>query len=380
MDATKVKSGLQQQDSQEVNVEMIDTEQTSEDDEVVDIVDDKEGDQTQDDNEDPILREIPVFLTNELLNRIHILQFHSKPSHLPVFNENSTKTTEENILDIKYEPISNKFKITTGINTKSKFYDKQKTLGSIRKEKEVSFIKEEDDDDGQDKEETSKHDSKSKLNKHFYESSSVDKLSECQNYAVGLFDGEAIHITPLTSILQMNTIFPYLNIQQTTESTEDEPPPSKKSDTSSTPNTKPGVAAAKTSATDTEDESATKIQVKFKNLNVGLIDKESIDDPKRKVGMKQKYSVFSKKVESVPWIELECAGFDEEEFHKLALDITDEDELWGEGEIEEDEDNNATSSSSSQNVGDIEYASAVASQQQQSVYLQTPLIIKEEKA
>ena len=66
---------------------------------------------TTEDESDPIVKEIPVFLSQTLAQNLLLFQYPVRPSNLPY------DRTTTSVLDAKFKPEQQKVQLTLGINT-----------------------------------------------------------------------------------------------------------------------------------------------------------------------------------------------------------------------------------------------------------------------
>ncbi|XP_030749285.1 DNA-directed RNA polymerase III subunit RPC5-like [Sitophilus oryzae] len=165
------------------------------------------------DEDDPVVKEIPLIHSTKLESILHLVQFPLKTKSCQ--NENVIKKC-------LYKPENKELMLEMSINTESPNFD------SGRAELIANEI------DG---------DASSKNNKKpYFENEIVDKVflksvgctKDSENYAIAAYNGREVHITSITDVYQLRPYFPYLDkglkrkkdILNNAESDEEEAGPS----------------------------------------------------------------------------------------------------------------------------------------------------------
>ncbi|CAG9770968.1 unnamed protein product [Ceutorhynchus assimilis] len=144
------------------------------------------------DDDDPVVREIPIIHAKKLEEMLYLFQFPFKRKNC---------TDEEVIKKCKFKPENQEVMLEMAINTESPNFDSGR----------AELIAHEIDGD---------INSKTRKDKNIYfENEIVDKVflksSQCvkdgDNYAVAAFNGKEIHLTSIKEIYQFRPHFPYLD-------------------------------------------------------------------------------------------------------------------------------------------------------------------------
>ncbi|XP_076764759.1 DNA-directed RNA polymerase III subunit RPC5-like [Xylocopa sonorina] len=141
---------------------------------------------------DPVVKEIPVFLSKSLADKLFIFQYPVRPSgegyDNAIFLKSCIKPENQEVL------------LEVAIDTHSVNYDQSKG--------EQIAINADGDANAEQEDEERAFDS-TLMNKTVLQSSRA--LPDCSNYAVGVFQEGEFHITPLRGIIQMRPQFNYLD-------------------------------------------------------------------------------------------------------------------------------------------------------------------------
>lgn len=141
---------------------------------------------------DPVVAEIPVYLSKTLLDKLYVLQYPVRPcSHS---YDNAT------VLKTKIRPQSGHVEIEMGLRTRGPTYDKSKGE-QIAYNVDGAYREMRDSED------------------NFYKSNVMDKivltsskaLSDTSRYAVGVVRDNSLHLTPITTVLALRPSFSYLD-------------------------------------------------------------------------------------------------------------------------------------------------------------------------
>ncbi|XP_054003978.1 DNA-directed RNA polymerase III subunit RPC5 [Hylaeus anthracinus] len=141
---------------------------------------------------DPVVKEIPVFLSKTLADKLFILQYPVRPVKEGYDDATFLKTS--------IKPENQEVLIEVAIDSHSVHYDESKGE-QIALNADGDSKTDQDDDD------------------RAFESNRMDKtvlqssraLPNCSNYAVGVFQDRELHLTPLRGIIQMRPQFNYLD-------------------------------------------------------------------------------------------------------------------------------------------------------------------------
>ena len=159
---------------------------------------------TTEDESDPIVKEIPVFLSQTLAQNLLLFQYPVRPSNLPY------DRTTTSVLDAKFKPEQQKVQLTLGINTSCANYDTSKgeqialnVDGTSRKSEEEKTFREGIMD-------------KISL-------SSTKAIKNANNYAVGIYNGSELHLTPIRGVVSLKPSLNYLDKGDKTAKAEGRP-------------------------------------------------------------------------------------------------------------------------------------------------------------
>nr|CAG4647122.1 EOG090X07NA [Megafenestra aurita] len=144
------------------------------------------------DKNDPVIKEIPVFLSKNLLHKLYVFQY-------PLCSV-SVETEKPNIIASRIKPILQEVELEIEISTKTQNYDKSKG--------EQICI----NADGSDKHERPDH-------QNFFKGSFMDKITFTSTkallnpgrFAIGILTDGEIHFNPVHGILHVKPSFPYLD-------------------------------------------------------------------------------------------------------------------------------------------------------------------------
>ncbi|XP_014467862.1 PREDICTED: DNA-directed RNA polymerase III subunit RPC5 [Dinoponera quadriceps] len=137
--------------------------------------------------EDPVVKEIPVFLSKTLQDKLYLVQYPLLP--MRDGSENFT------VLKSSFKPENQELQLELEVDVENNNYDQIKGAQFILNAK-----------------------NESKKNESIYDSDLLDKtilssaqsVVDCTNYAIGIFQNEEFHITPVKGILEMRPQFDYL--------------------------------------------------------------------------------------------------------------------------------------------------------------------------
>ncbi|XP_043265801.1 DNA-directed RNA polymerase III subunit RPC5 [Colletes gigas] len=141
---------------------------------------------------DPVVKEIPVFLSKTLADKLFIFQYPVRPAHEGYDNSTFLKTS--------IKPRNQEVLIEVAIDTHSVNYDQSKG-------EQIAISADGDSKGNQD-------DSNKAFNSNFMDKTVLQSsraLPNCSNYAVGIFQDGELHLTPLRGIVQMRSQFNYLD-------------------------------------------------------------------------------------------------------------------------------------------------------------------------
>lgn len=141
---------------------------------------------------DPVVAEIPVYLAKTLAQQLYVLQFPVRPR--------SHNYDESTILKTKIRPRSGQIEMELGLHTRGATYDKSKGE-QIALNVDGAFRDKRDSED------------------NFYKSNVMDKLvltstkalSDCSRYAVGVVRDSGLHLTPIASVFALRPSLAYLD-------------------------------------------------------------------------------------------------------------------------------------------------------------------------
>ncbi|KZC05614.1 PREDICTED: DNA-directed RNA polymerase III subunit RPC5 [Dufourea novaeangliae] len=141
---------------------------------------------------DPVVKEIPVFLSKTLAEKLFIFQYPVRPA-----KEGYDNAT---VLKSSIKPQNQEVLMEVAIDTHSVNYDQSKGE-QIAINADGDARSEQDDDDRA-------------FDSHFMDKTVLQSsrvLPNCSNYAVGVFQDGELHLTPVTGVVQMRPQFNYLD-------------------------------------------------------------------------------------------------------------------------------------------------------------------------
>lgn len=140
---------------------------------------------------DPVVKEIPVYLSKTLADKLFVFQYPVRPSGEGYDNATFLKSS--------IKPENQEVRIEVSIDIHNVNYDKSKG-------KQIAINADGDANTSQDDE---KAFDSNIMDKVVLQSSRV--LPSCSNYGVGIFQDGELHITPLKGIIQLRPGFDYLD-------------------------------------------------------------------------------------------------------------------------------------------------------------------------
>ncbi|XP_034942315.1 DNA-directed RNA polymerase III subunit RPC5 [Chelonus insularis] len=205
-------------------------------------------------NDDPVIKEIPVFLSKNLAEKLFIFQYPIKPASKGYDNEKFLKSS--------IKPENQEVRIEVAIDHNSINYDKKKGQ-QIALNADGPIDKFEDDNENR-----------------IFESNIMDKtilqssraVPDCQHYSIGVYQDGELHITPLKSILQLKPQFDYLDDSSKTKE-----------------------EAEKKNSHETEEEEVKQVNVKFARQKSEITKKKQ----------EQSFQQHAKKISEEQWINTE---------------------------------------------------------------------------
>ncbi|XP_076234068.1 RNA polymerase III subunit E [Calliopsis andreniformis] len=145
-----------------------------------------------DSENDPVVKEIPVFLSKTLADKLFIFQYPVRPAREGYDNATFLKSS--------IKPENQEVLIEVAIDTHNVNYDHSKG-------EQIAINADGDPKTDQDDEE--KAFDSNLMDKTVLQSSRA--LPNCSNYAVGIFQDGELHVTPLRGVIQMRPQFNYLD-------------------------------------------------------------------------------------------------------------------------------------------------------------------------
>ncbi|KAK9754708.1 RPC5 protein [Popillia japonica] len=141
--------------------------------------------------EDPVVKEIPIYLSKKLEDELYVFQYPLQPRFLK---------NDANVRKAYFKPANQEVKLEVELNTESPNFDPVKAEDIAR---EVDSNKE----------------AKKGEKEVFFENDIMDKitLQSCKavkdprKYAVGLYNGKELHLTPLKGFIQLRPSFSHLD-------------------------------------------------------------------------------------------------------------------------------------------------------------------------
>lgn len=156
--------------------------------------------------DDPVVSEIPVFLAKTLAQQLYLFQYPVRPCTLP----NDPETTS--VMDSRIKPNQQKVELTIGLNASCPNYDKSKGE-QIALNVDGSTSNQKSDD-----EITYGRGIMDRITL-----SSQKSVKDPSRYAVGIFNGSELHITPLKGIVSLKPTMNYLDKSDRTAKAEGRP-------------------------------------------------------------------------------------------------------------------------------------------------------------
>ncbi|KAK8387061.1 hypothetical protein O3P69_018014 [Scylla paramamosain] len=228
---------------------------------------------------DPVVAEIPVYLSKTLLDKLYVLQYPVRPC--------SHSYDDATVLKTKIRPQSGHVEIEMGLRTRGPTYDKSKGE-QIAYNVDGAYREMRDSED------------------NFYKSNVMDKivltsskaLSDTSRYAVGVVRDNSLHLTPVTTVLALRPSFSYLD-QADKRGRQDRKDATGEEDSD-------------------EEEKAKKVTVRF----------EKPETEKSRKAKEKSYGFLLRKIHEEPWIEVDYhkSGGEHSEFEKRKLYCLYEDE------------------------------------------------------
>jgi len=168
----------------------------------------KEGKKSeQDEEDDPVVHEIPVYLAKSLANQLYLLQYPVRPCRMSY----DTST----VLSAKVKPKQKKVEVTMALNTECTNFDNSKgeqialnVDGADAKDRAGG---------GADDDETMVF-PEGQMDRLVL--SSTQALQDTNRYAVGILDANEFHLTPLHAVLSLRPNFEYLDKSDKTAKAE----------------------------------------------------------------------------------------------------------------------------------------------------------------
>lgn len=143
-----------------------------------------------DEDEDYVVEEIPVFLSKNLQDNLYLFQYPTK-THITNFDS-------ANVVNCCVKPFSNDVKVDFAMNTESKYYDRFKG--------EQFAIMADGKTQAKGERPSFKH---GIMDKQSYVS--TKSIENAAKYVVGILQDKEVHLSPLTSILQLRPNFQYFD-------------------------------------------------------------------------------------------------------------------------------------------------------------------------
>ncbi|KAL7298356.1 hypothetical protein TKK_0008699 [Trichogramma kaykai] len=142
------------------------------------------------DVDDPVVKEIPVYVSTKLADKLYIFQYPLRSADVGYDNDI--------FLETSMKPENEEVKIQVQLDTQSENYDESQgeflaanNIESSTKQKEEQLFKGD------------------QMDRIFLKSSRAEP--NCDNYAIAIFQNDEFHITPLKGIIQMRQDFSYLD-------------------------------------------------------------------------------------------------------------------------------------------------------------------------
>ena len=147
---------------------------------------------TMENENDPVIKEIPVFLSKSLADKLFIFQYPVRPAREGYDNATIIKSS--------IKPENQEVLMEVAIDTQSVNYDHSKG-------EQIAINA--DGDSKTDQEDEEKAFDSNLMDKTVLQS--FRALPNCSNYAVGIFQDGELHVTPLKGVIQMRPQFNYLD-------------------------------------------------------------------------------------------------------------------------------------------------------------------------
>ncbi|CAG9812467.1 unnamed protein product, partial [Phaedon cochleariae] len=144
--------------------------------------------QTESDEDDPVVREIPIIHSKKLEKSLHLFQFPLKRKKCK---------NEQNIKKCFFKPQNQEVKLEMGINMDSPNFDSGRA-------KNIAL----DVDGEEDSSKNQRYFTNQIVDKVFLQSSVAVK--DPNKYAAAVFNGKEIHLTSLNGVFQFRPTFPYM--------------------------------------------------------------------------------------------------------------------------------------------------------------------------
>ncbi|KAK7203263.1 Sin-like protein conserved region-domain-containing protein [Myxozyma melibiosi] len=134
--------------------------------------------QEADDSDDPIVQTVPVFLSSQLSEHLHIMQYPVRSQSRPY-----TGSQGEPILDFRFKPKAGVVQVDVPINAQSQFYDREKgeRWGGVERQTLSGVV------------------------------------NKPEGYMIGIFQNGELHLTPVAGNAQLRPSFSYVDKDAQTE-------------------------------------------------------------------------------------------------------------------------------------------------------------------
>jgi len=158
----------------------------------------------EEDENDPVVHEIPVYLAKSLAQQLYLLQYPVRPCRMSY----DTST----VLSAKVKPKQKKVEVTMALNTECTNFDNSKG-------EQIAL-----NVDGQDAKERAGVDDETMVfpdgQMDRLTLSSTQTLQDTSRYAIGILDADEFHLTPLHAVLSLRPSFEYLDKSDKTAKAE----------------------------------------------------------------------------------------------------------------------------------------------------------------
>jgi len=235
---------------------------------------------TESTEDDPVIAEIPVYLTKTLTDQLYVFQYPVRP--------HSHSYDDETILKSNIRPRSGQVEIELGLRTRGPTYDKSKGE-QIALNVDGAYRDKRDSED------------------NFYQSQVMDKLvltstkvlNDASRYAVGVMHDSALHLSPVSQVLALRPSFSYLDMAEKRGKQE-----------------RKDITGEDDS--DEEKNEPKKVTVRF----------EKPETDKSRAAKEKSYGYLQKQIREEPWIEttFHRCGTEHTEFEKQKLYCSYEDQ------------------------------------------------------